>query len=197
MCTLSYISAAVEENLLMIARDPQAALWHSSRLPAQVTEREAQRHPALDIWRHIPAARVQVLQSSRPTPSVFGLGREVSHALQRRPPALQVRTGTAGERAQQQHRTHLSRHLHLSDSQPAQPVRDHVAFSMSLRHCLRVFHSFHSSRFSIPISSIGTAADWMTSPHQHGFANGIDTVLHCSFSLKIKNGVYIYMYNME
>lgn len=96
-------------------------------LPAQVTVGEGQRDPALALWRQVPAARVQVLQSSRPTLSVSGLRGEALHAPQLHPAALWVRTGTGtcGESEEQQkHRDHTSRHLHLSAGQCPQPITE-------------------------------------------------------------------------
>lgn len=95
-------------------------------LPAQVTVCESQRYPALALWRHVPAARVQVLQSACPAFSVPGLRREAPHAPQLRPPPLRVRPGTGGgsgtggqsgshRAAQQQHHSgQQNGHVHLS-----------------------------------------------------------------------------------
>lgn len=56
--------------------------------PAQVTVGEAQRDPTLALRRQLLAARVQLLQSSRPTLSVPGLSGEALHAPQVNPSGL-------------------------------------------------------------------------------------------------------------
>lgn len=101
-------------------------------LPAQVTVGEPQRDQALALRRQVPAARVKVLQSSRPTLSVPGLSREGAHAPQLHPPALRIRSrggrvsGTGGEseqnrttQQQQQHHVSTSCHPHLSAGRPS------------------------------------------------------------------------------
>lgn len=101
----------------------------AAALPAQVTHGESQRDAALALWRHVPAARVQVLESTRPALPVAGLLREAPHAPQLQPAALRVRfegrgeagtcTRTRYEQQQQRHQNHLrSCHLHLPAARP-------------------------------------------------------------------------------
>lgn len=91
-------------------------------LPAQMAQCEPQRYPALALGGQLLAARVQLVQGSRPTLSVPWLRREAPHALQLQPAQLGIRSragpGPGGESGQhsQQPCDHLYNHLHLSSA---------------------------------------------------------------------------------